>query len=99
MKVDLVARTDGNSYNCLWTGLCEISAGDLAAKLPIDPLRTGVALARRLVLCTMQRTLKRTHICTYCRPVSQFWRENSTQYHAERTIAMVGVIVRTTASS
>ena len=21
VKVDLVARTDGNSYNCLWTGL------------------------------------------------------------------------------
>ena len=30
----------------------------------------------------MQRTLKRTHICTYCRPVSQFWRENSTQLYA-----------------
>ena len=31
----------------------------------------------------MQRIMKRTHICTYCRPVSQFWRKNSTQLNSE----------------
>ena len=44
--------------------------------------------ARRLksihqMVRALQRTLERTHICTYCRPVSHFWRKNSTQYHAE----------------